>query len=273
MPLSREELPRFTAAAVCRGSRKEQIVLDLTDAGVTQQAAQRMVDEIMRIHQELRAEGAEGLEEKVRQAWLNRGAPLEFATATQPTSSRPGRALGDRAVLSGGALTVGVLTIVYGVVLCLFWGSLWASALSGDKPGVLQVETAAGALAILVCTLVPVMLIVTGAALCWPRADNSRGARATVVVTLVTAALLGAKAALIWYCLEARSPPSGSSANSFGFLSLVGVILEAVVSLVVFAVVIVPSAAWAVVLAVTGIVEFAVQGRRRQAGNETKEGE
>ena len=77
MAIPREDLPRFAVEAVCGGKRKEEIIIDLTDAGVTQQAAQRIVDEMRRIHQELRPEGADGLEEKVLQAWLRKGVIKE----------------------------------------------------------------------------------------------------------------------------------------------------------------------------------------------------
>jgi hypothetical protein len=136
----------------------------------------------------------------------------------------------------------------------------------GDKSELLQVETAAGAWAILLCTLVPLILVVTGIALQRTRADNRLWARVTVVSTLGTAVLLGAKAALVGYCLEDTSSPSGRSGDSFGFglaLSVLGAVLRELAAMVVYAVVVAPSGVWAIVLAVTGIVALRAQGRLR----------
>jgi hypothetical protein len=325
MPLSREDLPRFAAAAVCRGSRKQEIVIDLIDAGVTQQAAQQMVEEIIAIHKELGTEEVSGLADKLYQTWLSRGTPLKFGPAKVPldrgefdewlhrgtshkltpnaprpalqeseprppleavTPSPPSalvlqtgqesrfaadqahldRAVGDRSSRSGGTVAVGALTITYGVVLCLFWGYLWASALSGNRSELLRVETTAGALALLLCALVPLMLVVSGAALCRARADNRRSAQVAVAVALVTAGFLIAKGAFVWYCLADDSPPSSSSsANPVAMaFDILGSLLRALAYLVVLAVVVVPSGVWAVVLAVTSVAEFGVRGRSRQ---------
>jgi hypothetical protein len=160
---------------------------------------------------------------------------------------------------------VGALTIVYGVVLCLFWGYTWASALSGNRSELLRAKTTAWALALLLCALVPLMLVVSGAALCRARADNRRSSQVAVAVALVTAVFLVAKAAFVWYCLADTSSPPDSSGSVVG--SAVGIVdglLRALASVVVFAVVVVPSGVWAVVLAVTSLAEFAVQGRPRQ---------
>jgi hypothetical protein len=82
MPIAQEDVPRFAVAAVCRGMRKEEIIIDLTDAGVTQPSAQRLVEDMARIHQELRSEGPDGLEAKVLQAWLRQGTSVEFAPSS-----------------------------------------------------------------------------------------------------------------------------------------------------------------------------------------------
>jgi hypothetical protein len=98
------------------------------------------------------------------------------------------------------------------------------------------------------------VLVVTGIALCWHRADNRLWARGTVVLTLVTAVLLGAMAALVWYCLGDTSSPSDSSSDLLSFaFSFLGAYLRALMAVVVFAIVVIPSTVWAVVLAVTGV--------------------
>jgi hypothetical protein len=121
MALSREDLPRFAAAAVCRGSRREEIVIDLTDAGVSRPFAHQMVDEIVRSHQELRSQGADGLEEKVLRAWLSQGIAVEFAASEpHPTVSEPVPTLGGGDVSSpGDQRRSGVLTTLAVVTLVL----------------------------------------------------------------------------------------------------------------------------------------------------------
>lgn len=79
MALHREDAPRFAAAAVCSGSRQEEIVVDLIDAGVTRLAALRMVEEMIRLHQELRTVGAPVPDEELLRAWLNRDTPQKVA--------------------------------------------------------------------------------------------------------------------------------------------------------------------------------------------------
>ncbi len=67
MAIDRGDLPRFTAEAVCRGKHHKEIIIDLIDAGMSRQSAQRMVDEFARFHQELRGEGVDGLQERLLQ--------------------------------------------------------------------------------------------------------------------------------------------------------------------------------------------------------------
>jgi hypothetical protein len=84
MAILQEDVSRFAVEAVCGGKRKEEVVVDLTDAGVSRPDAERMVDEIDRIHQVLRSVGADRLEEKVLQAWASPGDPVERAPTNPP---------------------------------------------------------------------------------------------------------------------------------------------------------------------------------------------
>ena len=141
MAILRDDLPRFATAAVCRSSRKEEIVTDLTDAGVTKQAAQRMVDQLLRIHEELRADGADGLEERVLQAWSSWVSPLEFTAGTEPVGAEspallPLRLVKEKQVQSFLGWSLLILSGLL-LVCCLLLGGfgLLLMAFSGGSEG------------------------------------------------------------------------------------------------------------------------------------------
>jgi hypothetical protein len=134
---------------------------------------------------------------------------------------------------SGKYVVVGALTITYGLVLCVFWA--WSLSAGGAEW--LRVGKPGEALATLLFALVPVMLLVTGGALCSWRADALLRARATAAVTAVTGALLAAKAVLACHWAIEHL-------HVTGFLD----VIDHFTGVVLVAVVVVPSAAWALVL-------------------------
>jgi hypothetical protein len=149
-----------------------------------------------------------------------------------------------------GKRVVGALTIAYGAVLGLFWA--WVFLAAGAEP--LRAGTAGEASTTLLFALVPVLLLVTGAALCSLPADTPRRTRATVAVMAVTVALLAAKALLASHWAADRL-------HATGFLE----VLSHLVGVVLMAVVVVPSAVWALVLAGTAasLSGEGPSGRRR----------
>jgi len=91
---------------------------------------------------------------------------------------------------SGRHLAIGVLSILYGLILCLFWGwLLWASGAKLPE----EIWTVEETLTVFLFALIPVMLLVTGCLLCLSRAG---GGGLRVGVTVITAILLGAKAVI-----------------------------------------------------------------------------
>jgi hypothetical protein len=142
-------------------------------------------------------------------------------------------------------IVVGVLTMTYAVVVGLYWR--WAF-LSGETH-LLGLATASKAVSTILFTTVPVMLLVTGAALCSWRADAPRRARVIALLGAVTAVLLTAKAVLAfqWAC-----------DHSHGCLGCF--VLFLLVPLVV-----IPSGAFALLLAaMTALVIGEASGRQRR---------
>jgi hypothetical protein len=88
-------------------------------------------------------------------------------------------------------VAVGTVSVVYGVVLCLFW--LWVLSASRSP---LSVTSAVEGLTCFVFASVPVMLIVTGVGLYRLQARTRRKVRAAAVVTTI---FLVIKAALALY--------------------------------------------------------------------------
>src|SRR5690348_5666874 len=88
---------------------------------------------------------------------------------------------------SGRHLTIGLLTICYGAILCLFWGWIfWSSGVKLPE----EIWSVAETLSVLLFALTPLMLLVTGCLLCL--AHGGGGLR--VGITIITAILLGTKA-------------------------------------------------------------------------------
>jgi hypothetical protein len=134
---------------------------------------------------------------------------------------------------SGKYGVVSVLTIIYGVLLCLFWGwVLWAA-------GPPQPLTTAEVLVAMLFGVVPVLLIVTGIALYSLRAaDSSLGARSIVALLVVTVVLLTAKTILAFHW---ASPTLKGPDESY-------LKLNAFVGWVILLFVVAPSAVWALIL-------------------------
>jgi hypothetical protein len=84
MPIARNNVEKSAVAAVCSGTRKDEIVRDLTDAGVTPLCAKRMVAAFVSLKETIAKEGTDRLEAKGLDAWVRRGTVVAFAPDLPP---------------------------------------------------------------------------------------------------------------------------------------------------------------------------------------------
>jgi hypothetical protein len=136
---------------------------------------------------------------------------------------------------SGKFLTVvGILTIIYGGILCLFWASvLWERGAEWLQ----ETWTAGQVLTTLLFALVPVILVGVGSVLCSSRSSS----RLRVWAMAITALLLGAKVVLA--CHWALGNELEQQDSWFGIFA------STVVFWGVMLFVVVPSGIWSLVLA------------------------
>jgi hypothetical protein len=264
IPIPRHEVPRFAAADLCSGhAGKDEIVIDLIDAGVTRSAAQRLVEEMTCIRKEFCATSNQVSEDEVLRAWTDRGTPLEFAPveALQQTGI-PRQREADVAAAVHPARSIalkrpttyrviGGLALSYGVLLAFLWISCLGPAVGQEVliHGGIRVELIRGGdlvtnLTILLHGSAPILLIVTGVALCCLHAGTSRRARANVamITAMFTALVLAAKAVVgVHWVMAGRLEDAKGSPQIGGVGELLWIL------------VVIPSGVSALVLGLTAI--------------------
>jgi hypothetical protein len=112
MPINREGVPLFTAKAICARTRKDEIVVDLTDAGLLPPTAIRLVEEMLGFHAKL-SSVAEPEPEPLVRVWSEQGTPLQWpepqesvkadeVPVTCPSCQSPMQSLGEVSIRVGG---------------------------------------------------------------------------------------------------------------------------------------------------------------------------
>jgi hypothetical protein len=81
MTIAPQDAARIASAAVCSGKRTEEIIIDLTAAGLERAAAQQLVEELIELR---RRDGRSSLSgDDLLRAWLKQAGDLPVAPASR----------------------------------------------------------------------------------------------------------------------------------------------------------------------------------------------